>query len=608
MRDIAKGSPKLGDLRRSTLVLTAAPGAVVDYRVGEAAISAITMGLEDWPVRQMSRVPEPSLQKMLNVTALRAPPVTQTIDGKRSGELPARRFPDWQECPNCGDLRPSSGWMDRPGRAALHCDKCKRGGKPVPVVPARFVSACLRGHLEDFPWYDWIDHHDGCNSLNPRLKISAKGAGLRGLWLSCVVCKAGKSLNDAFNLGKRRSCGGGRPWLPESNSEQCDETRTTIQRGASNIFFPITRTALSIPPWTDEFLGEISEMGIWEDITRTLAKSHEQVEKKLKECAERLSDEIGGSEANWYNKLSSLVDLYRALPDADSVEGQTAQRREEWHQFFLGDPDRAADRTFCVRTEDLPDSFAPWFAIFARVPRLRAVSVFTGFTRLHPQDAGLGAWKVSPSGERPRWLPAIETLGEGIFVALDETRVNAWEARAGVVARAAPLDAELERRHGRDSPYRMTPRRLLVHSLAHAVLEQLALNCGYSAASLSERLYIGEASSPLPMAGFLIYTASAGSEGTLGGLEREGRSERLRHTIASALDAMRWCSSDPLCMDTRLSVSDDANLAACHSCLFVSETSCETFNNGLDRRSLFSPAGEESNDCPGYFDAFPIED
>ncbi|HCP81692.1 MAG TPA: hypothetical protein DIT67_08920, partial [Octadecabacter sp.] len=104
-----------------------------------------------------------------------------------------------------------------------------------------------------------------------------------------------------------------------------------------------------------------------------------------------------------------------------------------------------------------------------------------------------------------------------------------------------------------------------------------------------------------------IYTASAGSEGTLGGLEREGRSERLRRTIGGALDAMRWCSSDPLCMDTRLSVSDDANLAACHSCLFVSETSCETFNNGLDRRSLFAPAGETPNDCPGYFDAFDTE-
>ena len=373
------------------------------------------------------------------------------------------------------------------------------------------------------------------------------------------------------------------------------------------MFFPIARTALSIPPWTDEFLEDIAETGIWEDITRTLSKSEEQVATKLKECAERLSDENGGSEADWHGKLSSLLDHYRTMPDPDSAEGETAQRSEEWRQFLLGDPARGTDRTFSVRTEDVSDSLAPWFATFARIPRLRAVSVFTGFTRLHPQDAGRGAWKVSPSAERLRWLPAIETLGEGIFVALDEARVQSWEAHDGVVARAAPLDAELERRHGGNPPYRMTPRRLLVHSLAHAVLDQLALNCGYSAASLSERLYIGEASSPLPMAGFLIYTASAGSEGTLGGLEREGRSERLRRTIGGALDAMRWCSSDPLCMDTRLSVSDDANLAACHSCLFVSETSCETFNNGLDRRSLFAPAGETPNDCPGYFDAFDTE-
>lgn len=608
MNDTPKGPPKLGDTRRSNLVLTAAPGAVVDYRVGTAAISAITMGLEDWP-RNLSRTSEPSLQKVLNVAALRAPPIARVDnDGKRVGALPARRFPGWQECPDCGDLRPADGWINRPGQAALSCDVCTRAGKPVPVVPARFVSACLSGHLQDFPWYEWIEHHEGCNPRKPRLRIKAHGAGLRGLQLICKGCDAAASLNDAFTPGKKARCGGRRPWLPDDAPEPCDERRTTVQRGASNVFFPITRTALSIPPWTDDFLEEIGETGIWEDITRSAAESDEKAEQALVDGAERLSKDFGGSVETRYKQLSGLLDYYRDLPDADDTEGDTVQRREEWRQFHLRDPDddttRESDRTFRIRPETVPESFAPWFAGFVRATRLRAVTAFTGFTRLHPGDAGRGARRVVPSGQRLRWLPAIETLGEGIFIALDEARVAEWEARPGVVARAEPLDTELDLRHEGNPPYRMTPRRLLVHSLAHGVLDRLALNCGYTAASLSERLYVGEADSPLPMAGFLIYTASAGSEGTLGGLEREGRAERLCRTIAGALDALRWCSSDPLCMDARLSVSDEANLAACHSCLFVSETSCETFNTGLDRGALFSPDRNGPSDCPGYFDGF----
>lgn len=596
-----KGPPKLGDMRRSTLVLTAAPGAVVDYRVGDAAISAITMGLEDWPISDMRRVTEPSLQKMLGVSILRAPPVSRTIDDERKGDLPARRFPNWQECPQCGDLRPANGWLDRAGSAALRCDGCSRGGKAVAVVPARFVCACIRGHIEDFPWYDWIDHHAGCNPRTPRLNLRSTGAGLRGLWLSCKSCRASKSLNDAFTPGNQGRCSGARPWLPEAEPEFCEAMRSTAHRGASNVFFPQARTALSIPPWTDEFLEEIAETRVWDDIMRALSRSEDRVEEEVRRGAEILSDEIGGSEVRWQEKLLGLVDHYRALPDAGSAEGEAAQRREEWRQFHLGDERGDNDRTFQVRCENVPGNFAPWFAFFARIPRLRAVKAFTGFTRLHPQDAGRGAWTVMPSAERPRWLPAIETLGEGIFIALDEARVADWETRSTVLSRAARLDETMMERHGGNPPYRMTPRRLLVHSLSHGILAQLAVNCGYSAASLSERLYIGEVASPLPMAGFLIYTASAGSEGTLGGLEREGRSERLTRTIAGALDALRWCSSDPLCMDTRLSVSDDANLAACHSCLFVSETCCETFNNGLDRGMLF---GDAEGKSPGYFEGF----
>ncbi|WP_146620203.1 hypothetical protein [Acuticoccus sediminis] len=65
----------------------------------------------------------------------------------------------------------------------------------------------------------------------------------------------------------------------------------------------------------------------------------------------------------------------------------------------------------------------------------------------------------------------------------------------------------------------------------------------------------------------LVYTAAADADGTLGGLEREGRSERIRATILAAVRSMRWCSSDPLCITDISTPTDSANGAACHSSL-----------------------------------------
>lgn len=86
------------------------------------------------------------------------------------------------------------------------------------------------------------------------------------------------------------------------------------------------------------------------------------------------------------------------------------------------------------------------------------------------------------------------------------------------------------------------------------------------------------------MAGFLIYTASGDSEGTLGGLVRLGRPDRLEPVFQRALSRALWCSADPICSENLGGQGSYlANLAACHSCVLLPETSCETFNHGLDR-------------------------
>jgi len=88
------------------------------------------------------------------------------------------------------------------------------------------------------------------------------------------------------------------------------------------------------------------------------------------------------------------------------------------------------------------------------------------------------------------------------------------------------------------------------------------------------------------MAGVIIYTAAADSDGTLGGLVELGRSENLGRLIGQALERATICSSDPLCSEHDPSVDRSLHVASCHACTFVAETSCERGNRYLDRALL----------------------
>ena len=100
------------------------------------------------------------------------------------------------------------------------------------------------------------------------------------------------------------------------------------------------------------------------------------------------------------------------------------------------------------------------------------------------------------------------------------------------------------------------------------------------------------------MCGIIIYTANGDSEGTLGGLVRQGKSDRLTDIIDTAIEKAKFCSSDPVCMESLGQGRDSLNLAACFSCCLISETSCEEFNTLLDRALV---VGTLDNENIGYF-------
>jgi hypothetical protein len=235
------------------------------------------------------------------------------------------------------------------------------------------------------------------------------------------------------------------------------------------------------------------------------------------------------------------------------------------------------------------------------VKKLREVRALKAFTRLSDAESTTDAAEM-PLSERPLpWLPAMEVRGEGVFLRLDEDRLGTWEKSVAVAARVERMRTAhqrvLEQRADDPStvvPSPATPRMVLLHTLSHILINEWSLEAGYPAAALRERLYATD-----DMAGVLVYTATSDSAGSLGGLVAQGEPEVLGRTVHSAVRRAEWCSSDPLCMETEASGAGGINLAACHACVMLPETSCEHNNILLDRALL---VGTPDDPRLGYFE------
>ena len=81
----------------------------------------------------------------------------------------------------------------------------------------------------------------------------------------------------------------------------------------------------------------------------------------------------------------------------------------------------------------------------------------------------------------------------------------------------------------------INPFFIAMHTFAHLLIKKLCFDCGYGSSSLKERLYFS--SNPESrMNGVLIYTSSGDSEGSLGGLVRQGKPEYLGRLVKNAIE------------------------------------------------------------------------
>jgi len=604
----------VGAVRPSQLLWTYGPGALVDL----PNLSVLTMGLEHWDVGLCGIVDEPRLLAAVRselgqqVQSLRRPPVADEDVDPLSPEalrgVPVRPFPRWLRCVRCGLLAEyDSGLFElvpdkyRPDRTRFVHPGCEKG-KKSDAVPARFLLACSKGHLDDFPWHWFV--HGGPTVCKGTLRFFESGASLQteNLWVRCDGCKTSRSLVHAFGEeGKKTlpACRGRHPHL-DAFDKGCDERPRPVILGATNAWFPVTLSALAIPQASDAVGQFVTDA--WDDLRDADDASELKGVLKQLEKQGRFPEIAQFDVADIWIEVSGRK-AGTATSDEPTRIDEEELKRPEWK--VLTSPSSLSDWPhFLAEQVDVPDDYAPLIRSVSLVKRLREVNALLGFTRVDsPEEVfdAAGADRVAAlTRKAPTWVPASEVHGEGVFLRFDESALRSWLDLPAVKER----DARLFAGHRGWRTSRGLPaedrypgvRYAMLHTLSHLLVREFALECGYNAASIRERIYASDDADP--MAGILLYTAAADADGTLGGLVELGKPQNLGRILGYALHRARVCSSDPLCSEHDPGTDRSLHAAACHACGFVAETSCERGNRYLDR-ALLLPTFE----CPdaGYF-------
>ena len=622
-----------GNVRRAQLIAPFGVGALTVVPNGTSLIAA---GLDHWFEREDTgddsqnidldefRLEEWRLQAELRVSHFRLPPDWRTR--KRFGgevpnlrlAVPYQRFPRWNFCPRCYLLQE----LPLSARGRIHCSapehREKGSGKAPFVSQVPFVAICSYGHLQDFPWREWVHQN-----LDPTCQRPMKLRSTGGTSLSAqtVECECGRKRNlagiteaaplhspkypmttlsaELSDGGDEYLCKGAMPWHGEDGGRRCGLPVRGSLRAASNLYFALVKSSIYLPRETAT---------VPERLIQALASPPLSTLLNLLGQAGGLGQLDPATLRSQQREILhpySDSEIRDALVIIDQTNGEQTSEEEDTREESLAEETEFRRPEFDVLREKLRTPFleirqadlsgydqrvSPYFHRLMLIDKLRETRALYGFNRIFPEsnwklaDRKALLWKNQPAWNQS-WLPAYVVHGEGIFFELDDARLNAWEARPDVQVRVARLASNYavvqQKRHLRARE--VTPRFVLLHTLAHLLMNQLTFECGYSSAALRERLYVS--GGPKQMAGVLIYTAAGDAEGTMGGLVRMGKPGYFESALLGALDAARWCSADPVCMEIgELGQGPDScNMAACHSCGLVPETACEEFNRFLDR-------------------------
>ena len=591
------------DLNQVTHAVRAAQ-AVLQYGVGAMVDfpdqTLVTAAPEYWS--GTNRIYDDRFARALNVDYFATPT-----------DIAYTRFPEWYFCPQCRVFQPLNKWVEEyrkktKGKAVeydenmvshMQCPRCRQD-----LVVTRIVTVCEKGHLNDFPWIKWVHRRSKkpvCGNPSLKFKTGASGSeGVEGLTIECS-CGARTTLRDAFasnvfeEMDRKADttdfkCEGCHPF--RHTKELCRKYPKTVQRGASSVYFSVVHSSLVIPPYADRLNTKIEKSQAYSECIIKINDEETQEEKlalirkRIGKWSEKIALEIGYPAADVENILTGKW----LNPPDEAVDVSSVRYRFEEYMALTGEisTPKGALGDFSREAMPIEEYGIPHIKSVSLIDKVRVVNALTGFSRINPaineDDEGF----VSVKMPETRWYPGYQVRGEGIFIEFEQKDIDRWIAENPDVSRRAALlnDNYQMSFIGSNHPRIITPKLIMLHTISHLLISQVSFECGYSIASLSERLYCSEASDGKEMAGILIYTASGDSEGTLGGLVRQGRPDAFPRIFRKAINSAKTCANDPVCIMSHGQGRDSLNLAACHTCALLPETCCEERNSFLDRAMI----------------------
>lgn len=544
------------------------------------------------------------------------------------------RFPKWAWCMHdaCRRLSKTTSGSER-----MECleQVHSRDRRRPQLVQMRWVGACTVGHVFDVPWRLWVNsgasksqtHNPACT--HERLRFyTARKQGVSGYGndiVACVDCgreNSMQSIQEKDNLAALGldKCPGTQPWA-EKEIQNCKGQVEILMRSASRLHFSSSLEMIEIPPWSDKkpdysIRARLQSVGLNSTQARLISRDPDSksgdisyfVDELLKAGDSVSVDEVKKEILCWGHELQE--ESQPALAQQKVAAKSLAEElKEEWEA--LGDSTRVAPEqtSFVTRIRYTRSDLASQqseidllgIKKIVEVKKLKSVRTYRGYRRLKVN----GTWRSAEDkeyidGRAPEsdWLPAVELYGEGVFVDFDRSSIQKWlQSNPDNQVRIRALLGKLSDQHWIDKENLETMSSQafpLLHSISHALIRELEFQSGYSAASIRERIYSDE-----QMSAILLYTGGSSSSGSLGGLASQSDPRLFLRLFRSAITRLVTCGQDPVCRESPGQGLRGLNLAACHACSLLPDTSCSHQNLVLDRLLV----AQGNRNSPGFCEA-----
>ena len=543
------------------------------------------------PIRLVERV-----KQHLNITKeLRMPPTAQVNGEKVIGApLPGVIFPSYVKCKHCNRLH-HKPWYRSEQKISkdLVCYHCGRAD----LEQVTWCCVSSGGDLRDVPWH-YICHQNSNSKCEYDYTMAYLEIipGLRGKKIvRCTRCGASHTFEQA-DIKFSEKC---QPWMKTPRDGE-PQIYTVMEINDPRVYSANKKRAIVIPPESnvdknsivyklesnDELLNNIQNESRKLKRKKILISAANDFRCTVEDIKKALSEiELGQSHLNNITAGEMYSDEYSALISEDDFNEEanfvTEHKTKAWNSYLKEMPVTGKLKTLSGVINDV-----------VAVNRLKVIEIFSGFSRKASDYEGVDI-EVPPdiTGELD-WLPAIELFGEGIFFTLNQPLLNEWESLHEIRLRAKELNERYE--HSTQGSFEnlavVSPRFILLHTLAHLIIRELEISAGYPAASLKERIYSSQSEN---MAGILIYTAVPDIAGSLGGIVEAAEPKNFLKLIDGAFKHAQWCSLDPVCSEHEGQGPGLLNRSACHACALIPETSCEYGNVLLDR--VFIKGNERLN-------------